>query len=115
MNKCIKMVWMFCIIGLILTINNITSIKSEQTQKTNILYNQVKNIKDFKNNFNKFNIVDSKKDDNSYMITFDNGLKVDYIINYDMFYIYGIDGNIKEFECMEEAQAYLFKVSKNII
>lgn len=71
------------------------------------LYHQVGSVEELKDNFNKFGVVDSRDDGNRYVVTLDHGLEVIYLVDYDMFYVYNNDGNIKEFECMNDTKDYL--------
>lgn len=85
----------------------------EEEDIVNELYHQVKSNEDFRNNFSKFNVVDSKNDGDKYRLTLDNGLELIYSADLDMFYVYNIDGNIKEFECMNDTKDYLNSIAVN--
>ena len=85
----------------------------EEDDIVNELYHQVKSTEDFRNNFSKFNVVDSKNDGDKYRLTLDNGLELIYLVDLDMFYVYNIDGNIKEFECMNDTKDYLDSIAVN--
>lgn len=96
--------------------NQNTEVKKESQKQTNTyekienenkLNHQVKSLNDFKNQFSKFGVVNSNQSSNKYNITLSDGLEIIYLIDIDMFYVYNINGNIKEFECMNDTKDYL--------
>lgn len=106
-NKMIKgIVGLICMIGLCVVLNGVSS------SMTNELYHQVKSVEELKENFNQFNVIDSKNDEDLYVITLNNDITIAYEVYYDMFYV-NDGGNIEEFEAIEDAQNYVDKILKN--
>lgn len=106
-NKMIKgIVGLICMTGLCVVLNGVSS------SMTNELYHQVKSVEELKENFNQFNVIDSKNDEDLYVITLNNDITIAYEVYYDMFYV-NDGGNIEEFEAIEDAQNYVDKILKN--
>ncbi|WP_297136188.1 hypothetical protein [Terrisporobacter sp.] len=92
--------------------NESNKINEYTTIKVNEMNHQVISLKEFKNNFNKFSVIDSKVYNDFYILTLNNNVTVYYKVNDDMFYI-NDSGNIEEFEAIEDTQRYLNELLKD--
>lgn len=71
------------------------------------LINQIKNIEDFKNTFSEFDINEYNNNDECYYISLNDGTIITYVINTDMFYVDDNNGNIEEFEDIQDTKNYI--------
>ena len=80
---------------------------SDIISRTNKLQHQVKSLNELKDNFSKFNIVDSKENNKYYTLKLNNNIVVKYEIDCDMFYVNGV-----EYESLKDAQKCVDKLLK---
>lgn len=75
--------------------------------------NQVASVEEFKENFSHLEILSIEDNGKFYTLNLKDDKKICYDVDADMFYVYALEGYIREFECINDTKDYIATIANN--